>query len=61
MLIVKAFGFDAEIVPDAPKAIVVPLMVTCGLAICALVTVPLNAVVGMVVDAVMVLVPLPYT
>ena len=51
----------AVTVPDAPNAIDVPLTVKEEFANCALVTVPLKDVVGIVVDAVMAEVPLPYT
>jgi hypothetical protein len=49
----------AVTVPDPPKLMAVPLTVTDELANWALVTVPDNAVVGTVVDAVMADVPLP--
>ena len=58
---VKALVVLAVTVIELPKLTELPLIVIELLANCALVTVPLNAVVGMVVLAVMIDVPLPYT
>jgi hypothetical protein len=55
---VKAYGFTAVIVPDAPSATLTPLYVTELFANCAFVIVPDNAVVGIVVDEVIALAPL---
>lgn len=58
---VKALEAVAVTVIEPPKLTDEPLIVIALLANCALVIVPLNAVVGIVADAVIVLVPLPYT
>ena len=58
--IVKALVAIAVTVVDPPKLTELPLMVMLLLASCALLMVPDRAVVGMVVDAVTLLVPLAY-
>ena len=52
---------EAVIVVDPPRLTELPLIVIELLFNCALLIVPLNAVVGMVVDAVILLAPLAYT
>ena len=46
---------------ELPNAVALPLIVMLELANCALVTVPDRSVVGIVLDAVIALVPLPLT
>ena len=55
---VNAFGLAAVMVPEPPKETATPLYDTVLFNNCALVMVPLNAVVGMVVAADMMFVPL---
>ena len=57
--IVNVLVVDAVTVVLPPKLTLLPLMVIALLANCTFVTVPLNAVVGIVDDAVTALVPLP--
>ena len=56
---VNVLVVDAVTVVLPPKLTLLPLIVIALLANCAFVIVPLNAVVGIVVDAVNALVPLP--
>jgi len=58
---VKAFVAVAVTVTEPPKLTEDPLIVMALLASCALVIVPDRSVVGIVVLALMALVPLPYT
>ena len=57
--IVRVLVVEAVIVPLPPRATATPLNVTLEFANCAFEMVPLNAVVGMVVEALTALDPFP--